>query len=441
NDRLEFVSPGGSRLWAGFSGPLRFFDVTDPQAAARLDAGQGGVFNETAGRRYWAIGPQGYRKPSRLALPAALDLRAAGSGADYVAIGPADLLEPLQPLLDWRSQRGLKTKAIPLEAVYDQFNYGMPEPEAIRTFLKAAAKSWQPAPHYVLLVGDATYDPRGYLSSPDANRLPTFLVSTIFGGETASDLGYAVLEGDAWPAAEDAPVPKPALAVGRMPARDPKQVADVVEKTLAYEKAAVDPVAGQAAWRKRVLAIADGQDPSFRLDAQAFLDSFQGQYQTDLYSPQAGASDANAQIRDRLGRGDLLVAYFGHGSINMWGKDRLFSNDDVKLLADSDNLPVIINMTCLVGLFTHPKVDSLAETLLWQPGGGAVAVLAATSLTLPNDQSFLSKPLAENLLGDSPISLGDLLLRARQQVPADSPGTRDVLQTFLLFGDPALTLK
>jgi len=85
-------------------------------------------------------------------------------------------------------------------------------------------------------------------------------------------------------------------------------------------------------------------------------------------------------------------------------------------------------------------VDSLAETLLWQAGGGAVAVLAPTSLTLATDQTFLSRPLAEALLQDRAPTLGEAVLQAQRQVPTEGAGTRDVMQTFLLFGDPALRL-
>jgi hypothetical protein len=77
---------------------------------------------------------------------------------------------------------------------------------------------------------------------------------------------------------------------------------------------------------------------------------------------------------------------------------------------------------------------------LWQPDGGAVAVLAPTSLTLPTDQSFLSGTLIQALLDNPDITLGEALLKARRQVPVTNLGSQDVMETFLLFGDPALRL-
>ncbi len=425
-DRLEFTSAGGVHVVSGLSGPAMVLDISDVEHVVRVGevhSAGGAIFGE-AGHRYLVVGPKGKYSPTRL-VPAWLtpDLRAPGSGADYVAIGPADLLAPLQPLLEWRASQGLKVEAIPVEAVYDQFNAGLPEPEAIRAWVRYALQNWQPAPQYLVLVGDATYDPLGYVAAPEANRLPTFLVFTVHGGETASDVAFVQLDETLLPQ----------LAVGRIPAATAGQVRTLVEKTLAYEQRAP---AGE--WRRRVLAVADGQSAEFRQDAQAFLDGLPAGYQGVLYQPPAGARDASQQVRQYLEAGYLLVGYFGHGSITQWGKDRIWTVEERATPADEAQLSVMVNMTCLTGLFTHPKMTSLAETLLWQPGGGAVAVLAPTSLTLASDQGVLSHALAQALWADSSLTLGQALWQAQRQLRPEQAGQRDVLQTFLLFGDPAL---
>jgi hypothetical protein len=328
-------------------------------------------------------------------------------------------------LLAWHETQGLQVVAIPIEAVYDQFNFGRPDPSAIRDFMQYARKTWQPAPRYLLLVGDTTYDFHGYITDVAANRVPSILVHTMFGGETVSDIALVQLDDDPWPD----------IAVGRMPAQTPEQVRTLVEKTLKYEQ---NPPQGP--WRQRVLVVADGQQASFRADAEVFLSRFSPAIETQLLAPETGANGANQQVKQQLEAGYLLVAYFGHGSVTQWGKDRLFSVADSMALANGDRLPIVLNMSCLTGLFTHPRVDSLAEALLWQPAGGAVAVLAPTSLTLAFDQSFLSEALVDALLTNPNATLGQMLLHAWRQVPVDHPSSRDVMQTFLLFGDPALRL-
>jgi hypothetical protein len=425
DDRLVFDSPGGSQQLSGFSGPIEVFDVTSPDQIRRTRLDANAVFTGEAGHRYWAVGPRGYRAGRIEAAQLTPDLHAAGNAAQYLAIGPSELLEPLQPLLEWRAAQGLKTMAVPIGAIYDQFGAGRVDPEAIQSFLRYAAQHWAVKPQYVLLAGDASYDTLDYTAPRQANSVPTFLVQTVYGGETASDVGFAQLDEDG----------KPDVAIGRVPARAAEQVRSFVEKTIAYEKNAP-----AGAWQSRVLAVADGQDASFRDEAQHFLDQFPADYQKNLVNPPAGAPQAGAEIARDLNEGSALVAYFGHGSVTQWGKDNLFAVKDVTSLQNGERLPLVINMTCLTGLFTHPRVQSLAEALLWKPAGGAVAVLAPTSLTLAGDQSFLSNALAQSLLKDRAARLGDIFLQAQREVPAQVPGTLDVLRTFLLFGDPALKL-
>ncbi len=423
--RFEAERTGPHRV-RGLKGPAQVFDVTDPLAPQRLTGvrqeGDEVVFTGQEGRWYEVVTESGALRPDRVEAPVlSPDLRAL-TGGEYVAIGPADLLEPLDPLLRWRSSQGLRVQVVPVEAVFDQFGYGLPEPAAIRAFLKHAAQTWDPPPRYVLLVGDTTFDFQGWTVAREVNRLPTFMAFTVFGGETASDALLAQLNDDPWPD----------VALGRIPASTPEQVQRVVAKTLAYEQQAAS-----LPWRERILAVADGAEASFAADARRFLGQL-GTFQTALLSPPAGAPDGAKQVEQALNEGAFLVAYFGHGSITLWGKDRLFAADQVGALNNAERLPIVVQMTCLTGLFTHPNVTSLTEALLWAEGG-AVAALAPTSLTLPTDQSFLADALASALTA-SPERLGDLFLQAQRQVPVESQGARDVLYTFLLFGDPALRL-
>ena len=103
-------------------------------------------------------------------------------------------------------------------------------------------------PKYVLLVGDASYDTLGATTAPQANRVPTFLVQTAFGGETASDVGlrnWTVTTGPMWRWA--------AFRRARL-----IRCARLWTKTLAYEKSAPAARGDRACWpwptgRKRPL--------------------------------------------------------------------------------------------------------------------------------------------------------------------------------------------
>jgi hypothetical protein len=409
--------------------PLSIYEISNPLETSVIDLPSVDedifIFQGDPLKQYLGVSPDGYLQPQQiLPLVSSPDLRSS-TGAKYIAIGHPDLLASLDPLLKAREAQGLSTMAISTEAVYDQFNGGISEPKAIQQFLAFAIDNWENPPEYVLLVGDTSYDYYGYQTSPDDTFLPTFLVPTVFGGETGSDVLFGQINSDPWPD----------LAVGRVPARTPEQVVTFVDKTLDFEQQIVT-----ADWYQSILAIADGQESSFRKDAEDFINQFSDNYQTELIAPKPGIQGVNQQIATELENGKLLIAYFGHGSINMWGKDSLFTTEDSEDLVNADRLPVVLNFTCMTGLFTHPTEESLAESLLFNAKGGAVAILAPTSPTLPTDQSFLSNAFLEGMQEPTLTRLGQITLYAWRQVPTDSPSAVDVMQTFLLFGDPALQM-
>ena len=416
-------------LIGGYSESLDIFDISDPINVSRFEIPQEHkdsiIFLGKPDLRYIAVHSEGYLNPEKI-LPVKLipDLR-AGPGARYLAIGHSELLKPIEKLLDYRAEQGLSTLAIPIETIYDQFNGGLAEPQAIHQFLKFAVTSWSISPEYVLLIGDASYDFLGFQTPVSENFVPTFMVKTVFGGETGSDVLMTQVNGDPWPD----------LAIGRVPARTVKQVESFVSKTLSFERNS--PL---SEWNRSILVIADGQEPQFKTDALNFIDKFPENYQSQMIVPEPGIEGANHQISSEIQNGKLLTAYFGHGSINMWGKDNLFNTDDIADMTNIDRQSLILNFTCLTGLFTHPTEESMAESLLLNPNGGAVAVLAPTSPTLPTDQSFLSDALIEAMFQEHTTRLGDILLYAWRKVPTDSGSAIDVMQTFLLFGDPALLL-
>jgi len=403
------------------------FDVTHPaDISVRILSEEKPLFRGEAGHRFVAVQSGNWLEPKKIeATVLNPDLRDPGTSVDYVAIGPEDLLAPLTPLLDLRADQDLKVKSIPIKAIYDQFNGGMEEPEAIHSFLAFAAKYWQTSPRYVLLVGDAVYDFRDYTKAKNINRLPVMMIQTRFGGETGSDVLLADINDDPWPE----------LAIGRLPAQTSAQVEAYVSKVLDYEGHPLDPHGA-----RNILAVADGQERYFKSDAAQFLDSFPANFNTTLLTPKAGEENASQAVVEAIEQGPWLTAYFGHGSINMWGKDKLFTIEDVNQLSNGDHLPIMLNFTCLTGLFSHPKQDSLTESLLWHPDGGAIAVLAPTSLTLSRDQKPLSSALVQSLLQPTNQRLGDVVLEAWRQMPVESGNALDVMMTFLLFGDPALKL-
>jgi hypothetical protein len=191
---------------------------------------------------------------------------------------------------------------------------------------------------------------------------------------------------------------------------------------------------------QNILAIADGYERTFQIDATNFLGFFPETFNTRLLVPKVESQNSNLEVLAAMGSGNLLTAYFGHGSVSMWGKGRLFSNEDIMNLSYQEFSPIMLQFTCLTGLFMHPSQVSITESLLWQPESGSVGILAPTSLTISYDQGYLADGFVQALLRSENSRLGDVILEAWHQIPVDKDNTRDVMKTFLLFGDPALPL-
>ena len=77
-------------------------------------------------------------------------------------------------------------------------------------------------------------------------------------------------------------------------------------------------------------------------------------------------------------QGPFLVNYMGHGSVSVW--DGLFSGSDAAALTNAP-LSIYVSMNCLNGFFHDVYTESLAETLIKAPTGGAVAAWASSTLT------------------------------------------------------------
>lgn len=426
----EGVVPAGRALaLPGFARTPAAFDVGDPLLPVRLhvETPEGcaspvaRAARDGAGRVV-VVGEGGYRRVARLVALHPGDWAAAAHRADEVILADREFVDALAPLVAVREAQGLTALVVPADEIYDAFGGGLVDPAALREFLQYTQAHWQaPAPRYVLLAGDASYDYKGYLPAATArNRVPAFVVQAEYTGETVSDEPYADLDGDG----------RPELAVGRWPAGTRAELTRILARTTAYAQPPDGP------WRTTALFIADPSSADFAERSDRLV-AAGGLAATDVV--RVYAADPQA-VRDAWNRGAWLVNYMGHGSLAMWGKDGLMSAAEVAQLRDAGGGPLVLTLTCLSGYYAHPAQVSLGEELLWAQSGGAVAVVSATSLTLPEDQEPFGRALIQALRDPETATLGDALLAAQRALDPAMSGQRDVINTFVLLGDPGLGL-
>ena len=326
----------------------------------------------------------------------------------------------MTPLADLRRTNGLRVAVCHLEDVFDQFGGGRASTDAIRRFLSWAWEDWPaPALRYVLLVGDATYDPQGNLGHSDRQVVPTRLVETTY-FQTASDLGYADVENDDGIAE---------LAIGRLPVATLQECQIVVQKLLAYEVA-------RGPWRARTLFVGD-DDPDFSWMNQEIEELVPGGQAIFLNLITMEIDELRDTLFAEWGAGTRIVHYSGHGGRKQWSAAGILHVDDVAQIQNGDRLPVVLAMNCLNGFFHHPESPSLGEALVLEPSGGAIAYWGSSAITSNIRQQTLVRSFYKSLFDSSVETLGDAIREALAELAAD-PKNRDVVLTWVLLGDPAL---
>jgi hypothetical protein len=429
------------------------------------------------------------------------DLHNPGTGADWLAIARASDLDGTvgsawQQLLARRASQGLAVKVVDIEDVYDEFSYGIPDPQAIRDFLAYVYASW-PRPagvplRYAVLLGDASFDYKNSYGNPqNQNRLSSYLrsasESSILGWMSDETYFAAVSGGDALPD----------FFLGRWPIHNVAETDAVAQKILNYETAAT----GQT-WQQGLLFIADDDDAAFELVQQNQIDwwlspncslctyaspwayhrVFESQIPPGPPTPkQRIISNINGQVDvpHDIGDGVAVVTYVGHGAWQDWGGgNNLFHTesvnpDDVDALTNAAKLPLVLVADCLSGGFavtsrpggcsndatrsclvgadcvspgtcTNPAPQTdlryvYADDMLVTANKGAVAVIAPSHLTFSQQHTLV----LDRFFGDAygPKKTRNLgALTTSIELAFASVGDTRGLRSYALFGDPAVNL-
>lgn len=423
--RLQTEAVAGTLILAGFRDRPLIFDVSQPDAplilsGAEFANGQVTIdIDEPA--RLVAVEPAALLKSQAVSARGPAELAGPANQADFIIISPAAFLPALEPLVANRQAQGISTRQVSLEQIYREFAETGVGPDAISAFVSHAYNNWpSPRPAYLLLVGDATVDYRGYLSQanhPLANEAPLFLPAPIvpvtYSGETVSDARLADVDGDR----------RPDLAVGRWPVRNVDEVEALVQRTIENEIEQTSPAA---------IFAADGSEARFadlneRIGQETGLEQERAIY---LNGP------TNQEFSQVWNQGAWLVTYTGHGSLDRWGKDTLLDTETVSTLQSDGASPIVLQLTCLTGLFAHPTITSLSEAMLLDTNG-PVSVVAATSLSLSDSQRPFGVAFLQALQDPNVARVGDAFQRAKEQLDIQSDDAlREISDTFTLFGDP-----
>lgn len=352
----------------------------------------------------------------------------SGLEVDYLVVVSRAFTNEVQALVDYRAAQGLRVGVAVFEDICDIFRDGLRTPEAVHDLIAYAAANWSQAPWLVVLAGNGHYD---FLNafSPEVNPIPPLLHFTDR-GIAAADGMFTDLNGDNLAD----------IAVGRLPALTGVQLTAMINKIIANE------AEHDAPWQKNMSLVADQRDgvgtfgsaADFGMDSDEFAAKGAGSLSVNkIYRDETTLALARTNLINQFNQGAGIIQYTGHGNFQTMGKNgAILGTNDVASLSNLRH-PLVIALSCMVGRFEAPGLDSLGELLMRRPNGGAVAVWSPSGMSEHDKAREIGRAFYRTLLDDGAATLGIAIINTIEAL-ANDPAALENMITYNLLGDPAM---
>ncbi len=354
--------------------------------------------------------------------------------ANYIIISPDGFIDEIQPLVEWKNQKGVNTTLV----AFSDINANSDNPSIIKSFLETAYYNWDNPPDYVLLVGDETEFPikKFYTSDP-----PTPFSWYSFPGYYTDENYFACLEGDDY---------YPDVFLGRFCAGNSSTVMELANKIINYEK---NPNTMQTDWYDQAIMCADQTEPTQRT-TKLFI--------RDIMFADGGFSHIDtlfqggqtSQLISWINAGRSFINYRGSGWSSGWAGVNLYVGDVLDLM-NVYKLPVVTGIGCGVAKFDD---GSICFGEAWMVSGsvanpaGSIAFIGPTYNTHTQYNNYLDRGIYEALWEDSLRTIGSALVAGKMSVEehyapyiAVNPNVEEIVRVlfgqYILMSDPELLTR
>lgn len=332
----------------------------------------------------------------------------AQTGARYLIITHDDLFDAVQPLAQWKQQKGMMC------AVVKTSQTGTTN-TAIRNYVINACNTWNPRPEFLLLVGAPSLLP-AFQRGSGPSRFYT-------------DNQFVNISGDFH--AE--------LPCGRFPCKTARQCSVMVAKTLAYERT---PYVADTQWFRSGTAVVndtgDSDAPTYWSDAR-YVWSLAAAAGYSRFDSLASSLHHNAgSVVQSVNNGTSFVLYRGTATSNWYEP---FAVNPLNT-TNGTRLPIICSFTCqTVSLDNYDTMIGDAWVKVGTPQSlkGAVAFIGNTHSAshVANVRSAMTHGFFAGVFPETLTTLGAATLRGKQQVWTQMHDSTEY-QSFNLLGDPEL---
>lgn len=327
--------------------------------------------------------------------------------ADAILVRPAAWKPAVQAYRAYRESQGLTIVEVDSDGGRD----------AIQSAIAAEYASNREQLRFVFLLGD--------FAAPQETSVPPHYreshAMVQFGGDPviATDNPYGDMNADEIPD----------LAVGRLPADSPQELAAALARVMQYESNQ-----DFSQWRRNVHVVAGVggfgavADSVIEMTTRRFLaDRVPGWCELSMTQASVGSHYCPDPWRfsestiARMNQGGMFWVYIGHGHVKTL--DYIKAENEYLPILTSDQLPAInvgarppiaVFLACYTGAFDALE-DSLAERLVLQERG-PIAAIAASRVSGPYGLSMLADGMLDQFYERKIGTLGEVLLSAKRRM-------------------------
>lgn len=400
------------------------------------------LFKDTlfAGSTYFVFRTEKVKKPQVIENTKITNL-SAPRNADVVILTHKKFVIKAKEYGDYlKIQNGLEPLVVDVEDVYNQFSYGVFNPDAIKDFLIAANTNYGTKPKSLLIIGDATYDYYGnktrYQGAPRThNWVPSY-------GEPVSDYWFVIWD------STGALIPQ--MSVGRLPVNSNAELDQYFNRRKNYDETPFSE------WNKRFLLFSSGNPSNaseilqLRAINEGLIQNFInpapiGGTANHLYKTTNPNSNFGPYTDDEVSRmikeSGLVISYVGHSGTQIWDNG---ITDPLQLEAEGNNAPLISDFGCSTGKFAEPDIRAFAEQFLSNSGSQAIGYIGNTSLGFTTTSTVFPPLFFEQLKNSPNSTLGEMHTAAKIKMLQQygRTGSYEIFTyTNTLFSDPTLQLR
>ncbi len=375
---------------------------------------------------------------------------------DYLIVTPEAFLPQAQRIAAFHTSRNLRVKVATTAQIFHEFSAGIPDPTAIRDFVKMYydrfQSSWGQGGKYLMLLGRGSFDYKDRVKN-NTNLVPVFEnnVSLDPLSTYTSDDFFGFLD-DHEDINSGMVTNLLDIGIGRIPARSAEEAAHFANKLEAYHSpAAFGP------WRTHLNFVADDEDQNLHLqDAEIITASVHAvapqfnlyKFYLDAFRQEGSAAgqrypQVNEAINNHIYNGTLIWNYSGHGGPVRLAEETILDQEMVNSWNNPFRLPLFITATCNFAPYDLPGIISLGENLIVRPKTGAIAMMSTSRVVFAYsnrimNNNYLNIALQPDSNGRYK-TLGEAAMAAKNftyQTSGDITNNRK----FSLLGDPAMTL-